>query len=86
MAVIHKKAPHPNAAKLFVNFLVSDEGQRLFSKGGVIPANDAIPPKDEIKEALEGVKLFNDDLQSIMVREIQERQDEWKARIQKIYK
>ena len=30
--------------------------------------------------------LFNDDLQSIMVREIQERQAEWKARVQKIYK
>ncbi len=86
MAVIHKKAPHPNAAKLFVNFLVSDEGQKLISKAGLVPANDSIAPKAEIREAIKGIKLFNDDLQSIMVREIQERQAEWKARVQKIYK
>ncbi|MFQ5902179.1 MAG: ABC transporter substrate-binding protein [Candidatus Binatia bacterium] len=86
MAVIHKKAPHPNAAKLFVNFLVSDEGQRLFSKSGLIPANKEIPPKDELKKALEGIKLFNGKLQGILTRETQQNGDKWKARIQKIYR
>lgn len=82
---IHKNAPHPNAAKLFVNFLVSDEGQRLFADGGNIPANKDVPPKPEINKALEGVKLLNGDLQTILVRETTEKDAEWKARIQKIY-
>jgi len=85
MAVIHKKAPHPNAAKLFVTFLVSDEGQRLFSKGGLIPANADIHPKDELNKALKGIKLFNGNLQSIYAREIMENQSQWKKRIQKLY-
>ncbi len=31
--VIIKNAPHPNAAKLFVNWLLSKEGQEVFSRG-----------------------------------------------------
>ena len=38
-----KNAPHPNAARLFVDFVLSREGQEVFSKAGYIPANPAIP-------------------------------------------
>jgi putative spermidine/putrescine transport system substrate-binding protein len=44
-------APHPNAARLWMEFLYSDEGQNLWLKGNCIPiryddlaAHDAIPP------------------------------------------
>lgn len=85
MAAIHKNAPHPNAAKLFVDFLVSEEGQKLFADGGNLPANKDVPAKPEIKEALKGIKLFNGNLQPTLVTELEEREDEWKARIQKIF-
>lgn len=32
-----KGAPHPNAARLWLNFIMSDEGQRLFAEGFVRP-------------------------------------------------
>ncbi len=86
MAAIHKRAPHPNAAKLFTAFLISEEGQRLFSQGGLIPAREDIPPKDELKEALEGIKLFNGELQSIYSKEIGENQNEWQKKIKELYR
>ena len=85
MAVIHKNAPHPNAAKLFVNFLIGPEGQKMFAEGGNIPANQDVAAKTELKQALEGIKLFNGQLQSILVREDVEKGEEWRKRIQKIF-
>jgi ABC-type Fe3+ transport system substrate-binding protein len=40
-----REAPHPDAAKLFESFLVSDEGQRLFQRSNYIPVDPAVPPK-----------------------------------------
>jgi iron(III) transport system substrate-binding protein len=34
---IHKRAPHPNAARLFYDFVLSDEGQRLIASTDAIP-------------------------------------------------
>ncbi len=34
---INKEAPHPAAARLWQEFLYSDEGQNLFAQGGVRP-------------------------------------------------
>ena len=34
---INKDAPHPAAARLWQEFLYSDEGQNLFAEGGVRP-------------------------------------------------
>jgi len=31
------KAPHPNAAKLFVDFMLSEEGQRIIASFGRVP-------------------------------------------------
>jgi len=38
-------APHPNAGKLFVDFLVSDEGQALYRDKGYPPANPKLQTK-----------------------------------------
>ena len=34
-----RNPPHPNAAALFVDFLLSPEGQAILQKGGYVPAN-----------------------------------------------
>ena len=66
-------APHPNAARLFVDYTLSKEGQELFRNLGKVPARNDVVPKfnidrDKIKmippeeEARTGyyAKLFGD--------------------------
>lgn len=43
---VAKTAPRPNAGKLYMDFLLSDEGQKIFSDNFYIPANTRVPPKD----------------------------------------
>jgi iron(III) transport system substrate-binding protein len=40
-----KNAPHPNAAKLLIDFLLSEEGQRAFADVGYLPAMPSVPAK-----------------------------------------
>jgi iron(III) transport system substrate-binding protein len=40
---VHKNAPHPNAAKLLVDFIISPEGQQVFRDNYYIPASPAVP-------------------------------------------
>ncbi len=40
---IMKDAPHPNAARLLVEFLLSDEGQTVLKEADYLPANARIP-------------------------------------------
>ena len=67
-----RNAPHPNAAALFVDFVLSPEGQRLFESLGRVPAstrlkselNDfpftLIEPATVLEEAAKWDKLWND--------------------------
>ena len=41
-----KNAPHPNAAKLLLDYILSAEGQAVFRNTTYMPANPAVPPKD----------------------------------------
>jgi iron(III) transport system substrate-binding protein len=42
-----RSAPHPHAAMLFVDFLMSEEGQKILKEAGYIPAHPNVePPKD----------------------------------------
>ena len=41
-----KDAPHPNAAKLIIDFLVDEEGQKIFRDTDYMPVDPNIPPKD----------------------------------------
>ena len=43
---VSKDAPHPNAGRLFVDFLISEEGQRLLRDSDYIPVDPAIPARD----------------------------------------
>jgi iron(III) transport system substrate-binding protein len=36
---IMKSPPHPNAAQLFADFVLSPEGQKILEKGGYVPSN-----------------------------------------------
>ena len=40
---VHKNAPHPNAAKLLVDFITSSEGQNIFRDADYLPADPAVP-------------------------------------------
>jgi ABC-type Fe3+ transport system substrate-binding protein len=46
VAGVTKSAPHPNAAKLLVDFFVADEGQKLFRDVDYIPAAPDIAPRE----------------------------------------
>jgi iron(III) transport system substrate-binding protein len=69
---VAKNAPHPNAAALFADFVLSPEGQRLFESMGRVPAstrvksalNDfpftLIEPATVLEEAPKWEKLWNE--------------------------
>jgi iron(III) transport system substrate-binding protein len=40
---VHKNAPHPNAAKLLVDFITSSEGQNIFRDAEYLPADPTVP-------------------------------------------
>ena len=40
------KGPHINAGKLLIDFLVSEEGQKLFKDADYMPVDPAVPPSD----------------------------------------
>jgi ABC-type Fe3+ transport system substrate-binding protein len=42
---VHRDAPHPNAAKLLVDFVISREGQQIFRDAGYLPADPAVPAR-----------------------------------------
>jgi ABC-type Fe3+ transport system substrate-binding protein len=43
---VTSQAPHPNAAKLLVDFLISPAGQAIYRDTGYLPADPAVPPTD----------------------------------------
>ena len=53
-----KSAPHPNAAKLLISFILSAEGQRMLREQGRIPSHRDIDP---LVFSLRNVKLFPSD-------------------------
>ena len=42
-----KDAPHPNAGKLLIDFLVDEDGQKIFRDADYMPVDPKIPPRDE---------------------------------------
>ena len=43
---VTKAAPHPNAAKLFMEFVTSEEGQKLLADAGELPVHPNVKPLD----------------------------------------
>ena len=46
IAGVTKAAPHPNAAKLLLDFLVSEDGQKLYRDADYISVHPKVPPRD----------------------------------------
>jgi putative spermidine/putrescine transport system substrate-binding protein len=62
--LIIKNSPHPYTAKLFLNFLLSEEGQRIISRKFTLPVRKDIKLEKEIEEKLplyEEEKIFEID-------------------------
>jgi iron(III) transport system substrate-binding protein len=51
---VHKNAPHPNAAKLLVDFIISREGQEVFRRSNYLPAHPAVPAAVPTLKPVEG--------------------------------
>jgi iron(III) transport system substrate-binding protein len=45
VAAVTNGAPHVNAGKLLLDFLVSEEGQKIFSDNDYIPVDPNVPAK-----------------------------------------
>ncbi len=43
---ITRAAPHPNAGKLLIDYLMSEEGQQVFRDNNYIPVNPNVPALD----------------------------------------
>lgn len=84
MLAIHGKAPHPNAAKLFMDFAISAEGQKHFIDEGLIPADSTMKPRGSLVKELEGVKFFAK-APEIIAHEVSNNKDAWTKRIQALY-
>jgi len=70
-----RHAPHPNGARLFMNFLLSKEGQRMLSAQGRIPSRSDVEPQ-VLKEA-KGMRLFASD--PALAREYEPATNEMRA-------
>jgi iron(III) transport system substrate-binding protein len=71
---IHKSAPHPNAAKLLVDFIISKEGQKVFSDADYITAHPDVPARVPTLKPKEGgfrVQFFTPE-------QTEEKMPEWK--------
>ncbi|MGL4285868.1 MAG: ABC transporter substrate-binding protein [Phreatobacter sp.] len=52
---IPKGSKNINAAKLMLDFIISDEGQRAFGRGGLTPARPGIKPGDGIRHTYSSI-------------------------------
>ena len=49
-----KGAPHPNAGKLLIEFMLSVEGQKVLQKANYLPALPSVPAKEPTLKPIEG--------------------------------
>jgi iron(III) transport system substrate-binding protein len=76
---ILKQAPHPNAAKLWIDFVLSEGGQTLLVKGEALISGRAgfRSPLPEYAPALESIKTIKVDFENTSKAELQKKREEW---------
>ncbi len=76
---ILKKAPHPNAAKLWVDFILSERGQNIVVKGeAMISGREGFQrPLPEYAPPIESVKVIKMDWEKTSTEELQKLRQEW---------
>lgn len=68
-----KNSPHPNAAKLFMEYCLSEEGQRVTREANYIPAHPKVEAKDPTLKPEGGHFQVN----VISLELFRERRKEW---------
>jgi ABC-type Fe3+ transport system substrate-binding protein len=76
---ILKKAPHPNAAKLWVDFVLSEEGQTILVKGEAMMSGRSgfKSPLPEYAPSIDSLKLISVDWQSLSSDKLKVLRNEW---------
>lgn len=82
VASIAKNAPHPNAAKLFLDYLISEEGQIIIGQGGSLPANPKVPWFDQdLRPEVAGFRVAY-----FTPTQIEEKMPAWKAVFDQLFR
>ncbi len=78
---ILKKAPHPNAAKLWVDFILSEPGQAILVKSEALVSGRSgfKSPLPDYAPGIESLKLINVDWHSLSSEKLKVLRDEWSA-------
>jgi iron(III) transport system substrate-binding protein len=76
---ILKKAPHPNAAKLWVDFVLSEQGQTILVRGeAMISGRSGFKsPLPEYAPGIDSLNLINVDWQGLSTGKLKTLRDEW---------
>jgi iron(III) transport system substrate-binding protein len=76
---ILKKAPHPNAAKLWVDFVLSEEGQAILVKGEAMVSGRSgfKSPLPEYAPGIDSLKLINVDWHALSSDKLKALREEW---------
>jgi iron(III) transport system substrate-binding protein len=76
---ILKNAPHPNAAKLWIDFVLSEEGQTIMVKGEALMSGRAgfKSPLPEYAPAIESLKLIKMDWKAMSTEQLKKVREEW---------
>jgi len=78
---ILRKAPHPNAAKLWIDFILSEEGQTILVKGEAMVSGRSgfKSPLPEYAPSIDALKLINVDWPGLSTEKLKVLRDEWTA-------
>lgn len=78
---ILKKAPHPAAAKLWLDFALSEEGQAILVKGEALMSGRTgfKSPLPEYAPAIESLKLMKMDWKALSTEKLKQVRTEWTA-------
>ena len=52
--VLPKNVPHPHAAMLLIDFILSKEGQEVLAKSDYFPSNPDVPPAEYLRRIVPG--------------------------------
>jgi iron(III) transport system substrate-binding protein len=76
---ILKKAPHPNAAKLWVDFILSERGQQILVKGEALISGRSgfKSPLPDYAPSIDTLKLIKVDWPGLSTEKLKAVRQEW---------
>jgi iron(III) transport system substrate-binding protein len=76
---ILRKAPHPNAAKLWVDFILSEEGQTILVKGEAMVSGRSgfKSPLPDYAPSIDSIRLIDVNWQALTTEKLKLLRDEW---------